>query len=88
MYEINRNLIERKADRSFFDAAHFFVFKFNANGYSIIDVLASGPFPRERFVKLCEALDMTREATDAFWDKCTRHRIVVELEEAEISDRC
>ncbi|MCR4469116.1 hypothetical protein [Burkholderia sp. SCN-KJ] len=88
MYEINRNLIERKADRSFFDAAHFFVFKFNANGYAIIDGLASGPFPRERFVALCEAQEMTPEATNAFWDKCTRHRIVVEPQGVAMPDRC
>lgn len=88
MYEINRNLIERKADRSFFDAAHFLVFKFNANGYAIIDALASGPFPQERFVALCEGLEMTREAINAFWDKCTRHRIVVEPQGAATPDRC
>ncbi|WP_155629698.1 hypothetical protein [Burkholderia territorii] len=88
MYEINRNLIERKADRSFFDAAHFFVFKFNANGYAMIDALAGRPFTRERFVAMCEALDMTREATDAFWDKCVRHRIVVEPAGTAMPDRC
>ncbi|AIO76545.1 hypothetical protein KTE71_22655 [Burkholderia multivorans] len=87
MYEINRNLIERKADRSFFDAAHFFVFKFNANGYAIIDALSGGPFPRERFVALCDARKMAPEAIDAFWDKCMKHRIVVEPDGAAIPDR-
>ncbi|WP_175919544.1 hypothetical protein [Burkholderia pyrrocinia] len=79
MYEINRRLVERKADRSFFDASQFFVFKFNPNGYAIIEALATGQFSRERFVTLCDDLEMTPESTSAFWDKCVRHRIVVEF---------
>lgn len=79
MYEINRCLVERKADRSFFDASRFFVFKFNPNGYAIIEALATGQFSRERFVMLCDDLEMPPESMNVFWDKCIRHGIVVEF---------
>ena len=78
MYEINRRLIERKPDRSFFDASRFFVFKFNSNGYAIIEALAAARFSRERFVEVCDGFEMTVESKHAFWDKCIRHRIFVE----------
>jgi hypothetical protein len=77
MFEINRRFIEREDDRSFFDPARFFVFKFNAAGYRLITELKATTFSKDVFLERCRSIMMSAGATEALWDKCLAHHIIV-----------
>lgn len=78
MFEINDSLIEREDDRSLFDPARFFVFKFNVRGYELLSRLRETPFSKETFLEQYASIHMTEEAAESLWEKCRKHHIVIE----------
>ena len=78
MFAINKYLIDRKEDASFFDTAKFRVFRCNLNAYKILSSFKDNTFSLQDFLDKCWEFKTEASSARNFFDKCRQNEIVVE----------
>ncbi|VVE00291.1 hypothetical protein PPN31114_02085 [Pandoraea pneumonica] len=75
MYRFNKSLVERKHDRSLFNANTFEILRFNEAGYRLITEFRNADFSLDDFLRIACSYFPNEDSARAFFHRCLQQNV-------------